>query len=97
MAGYSGYRIFEETIRIDSSAHFLGLRLNFFVAIVGTVAGLTWFVFSQRRRPVPEPAGQAPPAPSGAGGSQPQESDDSQPQKSGDSQPQESGVTNPSS
>jgi prolipoprotein diacylglyceryl transferase len=67
VAGYSGYRIFEETIRIDSSAHFLGLRLNFFVALVGTVAGLTWFFFSQRRRaalepagPVPESAGQAP-------------------------------------
>ncbi len=62
VAGYSAYRIFEETIRIDSSAHFLGLRLNFFVALVGTAAGLTWFVFSQRRRPVPQPAGQAPEA-----------------------------------
>jgi len=60
VAGYSAYRIFEETIRIDSSAHFLGLRLNFFVALVGTVAGITWFVFSQRRKPAPEPAGPAP-------------------------------------
>jgi prolipoprotein diacylglyceryl transferase len=49
VAGYSGYRIFEETIRIDSSAYFLGLRLNFFVAIVMTAAGLTWFVIVQRR------------------------------------------------
>ena len=49
VAGYSGYRIFEETIRIDSSAYFLGLRLNFFVAIVVTVAGLIWFVISQRK------------------------------------------------
>jgi prolipoprotein diacylglyceryl transferase len=49
VAGYSGYRIFEETIRVDSSAYFLGLRLNFFVALVGTVAGLIWFVISQRR------------------------------------------------
>ena len=81
VAGYSGYRIFEETIRIDSSAHFLGLRLNFFVALVGTVAGITWFIFTQRRRPAPEPAGEVPPVPSGAG----------------DSQPQESGVTNPTS
>ena len=48
-AGYSGYRIFEESIRIDSSEYFLGLRLNFFVAIVGTVAGLVWFVIVQRR------------------------------------------------
>jgi prolipoprotein diacylglyceryl transferase len=49
VAGYSGYRIFEETIRIDSSAHFLGLRLNFFVAIVMTAAGVAWFIVVQRR------------------------------------------------
>src|SRR5580693_320327 len=49
VAGYSAYRIFEETIRVDSSAHFLGLRLNFFVAIVATAAGLVWFVIAQRR------------------------------------------------
>jgi prolipoprotein diacylglyceryl transferase len=49
VAGYSGYRIFEETIRIDSSAHFLGLRLNFFVAIVLTAAGFAWFLIVQRR------------------------------------------------
>jgi prolipoprotein diacylglyceryl transferase len=49
VAGYSGYRIFEETIRVDSSAHFLGLRLNFFVAIVLTVAGLAWFAIVQTR------------------------------------------------
>ena len=48
VAGYSAYRIFEEFIRIDSSAHFLGLRLNSYIAIVGTIAGLCWFVFSQR-------------------------------------------------
>jgi prolipoprotein diacylglyceryl transferase len=49
VAGYSGYRIFEETIRIDSSAYFLGLRLNFFVAIVVTAAGLAWFAVVQYR------------------------------------------------
>jgi prolipoprotein diacylglyceryl transferase len=49
VAGYSGYRIFEETIRIDSSEYFLGLRLNMFVAIVLTVIGLVWFVLAQRR------------------------------------------------
>jgi phosphatidylglycerol---prolipoprotein diacylglyceryl transferase len=49
VAGYSGYRIFEETIRIDSSAYFLGLRLNFFTAVAVTTAGLAWFVFTQRR------------------------------------------------
>jgi prolipoprotein diacylglyceryl transferase len=49
VAGYSAYRIFEETIRIDSSAHFLGLRLNMYIAIALTIAGLVWFVRSQRR------------------------------------------------
>jgi prolipoprotein diacylglyceryl transferase len=49
VAGYSAYRIFEETIRIDSSAYFLGLRLNFFVALVGTAAGLAWFAVTQHR------------------------------------------------
>jgi prolipoprotein diacylglyceryltransferase len=52
VAGYSGYRIFEETIRVDSSAYFLGLRLNFFVALVVTIAGLAWFPISQRHRHV---------------------------------------------
>jgi prolipoprotein diacylglyceryl transferase len=61
VAGYSAYRIFEETIRVDSSAHFLGLRLNFYIAIVGTAAGIAWFAWTQRRRPEPEPARQAEP------------------------------------
>jgi prolipoprotein diacylglyceryl transferase len=56
VAGYSGYRIFEETIRIDSSAYFLGLRLNFFIAIAVTVAGLAWFAFTQRPSAVQVPA-----------------------------------------
>jgi prolipoprotein diacylglyceryltransferase len=50
VAGYSAFRIFEESVRIDSSAHFLGLRLNFFIACLGTAAGLAWFAFAQRRR-----------------------------------------------
>src|SRR5689334_8610560 len=67
VAGYSAYRIFEETIRTDSSAYFLGLRLNFFTAIVLTAAGLAWFVLVQRygsERPArtPEAASVAGPA-----------------------------------
>lgn len=50
VAGYSGYRIFEETIRIDSSAHFLGMRLTFFIATTVTPAGLLWFAAVQLRR-----------------------------------------------
>jgi prolipoprotein diacylglyceryl transferase len=75
VAGYSAFRIFEESVRIDSSVYFLGLRLNFYIAVIGTVGGLVWFAVVQRRpeRPVvirPAPAGnpaqpdaEAPPAP----------------------------------
>jgi prolipoprotein diacylglyceryl transferase len=49
VAGYSGYRVFEESIRIDSSEHFLGVRLNMFVAVLLTVIGVVWFVIAQRR------------------------------------------------
>ena len=62
VAGYSGYRIFEETIRIDSSAYFLGLRLNFFIAIAVTVAGLAWFAFTQRRGAARRPSAVRVPA-----------------------------------
>jgi prolipoprotein diacylglyceryltransferase len=61
VAGYSGYRIFEETIRIDSSAYFLGLRLNFFIAIMMTGAGLAWFIAVQRRRRLPQGPAAPPP------------------------------------
>jgi prolipoprotein diacylglyceryl transferase len=48
VAGYSAFRIFEETLRIDYSNHILGLRLNFFVASALCIAGLLWFVGIQR-------------------------------------------------
>jgi prolipoprotein diacylglyceryl transferase len=50
VAGYSAFRIFEESLRIDNSQHFGGLRLNFYVASVLTVVGLVWFIRTQRRR-----------------------------------------------
>jgi prolipoprotein diacylglyceryl transferase len=53
VTGYCGYRIFEETIRIDSSAYFLGLRLNFFIAIAMTLVGLAWFIAVQRHHAEP--------------------------------------------
>jgi prolipoprotein diacylglyceryl transferase len=60
VAGYSGFRIFEETLRIDYSKHVLGLRLNFFVALVLCLAGLLWFVAIQRGwRGLGGPAGQS--------------------------------------
>ena len=49
VAGYSAYRIFEETMRIDSSAYVLGMRLNFFTAVAATAAGLGWFALAQNR------------------------------------------------
>ncbi|MHB8657014.1 MAG: prolipoprotein diacylglyceryl transferase [Solirubrobacteraceae bacterium] len=48
VAGYSGFRMFEETLRIDYSEHILGLRLNFFVALLLCLFGLGWFVAIQR-------------------------------------------------
>jgi prolipoprotein diacylglyceryl transferase len=56
--GYSGFRIFEEHLRIDHSQHFFGLRLNFFVATGMALIGLAWFLYTQRRRPK-EPRGDA--------------------------------------
>ena len=56
VAGYSAFRIFEETQRVDSSEHFLGLRLNFYVATILTIIGLVWFIVSQRRPARPDPA-----------------------------------------
>jgi prolipoprotein diacylglyceryl transferase len=47
VAGYSGFRIFEETIRIDYSNYVLGMRLNFWIATLICLAGLLWFAHSQ--------------------------------------------------
>jgi prolipoprotein diacylglyceryltransferase len=60
--GYSAYRIFEESLRIDSSVYFLGLRLNTYIASALAVIGLLWFWRSQRRpdpEPAPDPAPEA--------------------------------------
>jgi prolipoprotein diacylglyceryltransferase len=50
VAGYAGFRIFEEQLRVDPSHHLLGLRLNFFVATAVCLAGLAWFAWTQRGR-----------------------------------------------
>ena len=47
--GYSAYRIFEESLRIDSSVYIFGLRLNMYIASVLAVIGAVWFYRSQRR------------------------------------------------
>jgi prolipoprotein diacylglyceryl transferase len=48
VAGYSAFRIFEETQRIDYSNHFLGMRVNFWIASALCLLGLLWFVAVQR-------------------------------------------------
>ncbi len=69
VAGYSGFRIFEERLRIDPAHHILGQRLNFWVALLLCIAGLVWFVAIQRGwrwcwpAPQPSPAPAKPSAP----------------------------------
>jgi prolipoprotein diacylglyceryl transferase len=56
VTGYSAFRIFEESLRVDPAHHILGQRLNFWVAIILTIVGATWFVWTQRaeaRDPMP--------------------------------------------
>jgi prolipoprotein diacylglyceryl transferase len=48
VSGYSAFRIFEELLRVDPAHHLFGLRLNFYVAIGLTIAGLAWLVRIQR-------------------------------------------------
>jgi prolipoprotein diacylglyceryl transferase len=51
VAGYSAFRIFEETQRIDPSHHLFGLRINLYVAAVLTLIGAAWCLWNQRRTP----------------------------------------------
>jgi prolipoprotein diacylglyceryltransferase len=48
VTGYSAFRIFKESLRVDPSEHFLGLRLNLYVAAVLTLAGAAWFWRTQQ-------------------------------------------------
>jgi prolipoprotein diacylglyceryl transferase len=66
VTGYSAFRIFEETLRIDSSEHFLGLRLNFYIATILAITGIVWFIRSQRRKDDAAPAEPAESVPSSA-------------------------------
>ena len=49
VAGYSAFRLFEENLRIDYSVHVLGMRLNFWIALIVMLAGLAWFAWIQWR------------------------------------------------
>ena len=48
VVGYCAFRIFEETQRIDYSNYFLGMRVNFWVAMLLGLFGVFWFVAIQR-------------------------------------------------
>ncbi len=63
VAAYSGFRVFEETQRIDYSNYFLGMRVNFWIASVLCLFALICFALIQRgfRGWGTEPAEAAPP------------------------------------
>ncbi len=67
VTGYSAFRIFEETLRVDPAHHYLGERLNFWVASLLTIVGAAWFVYTQRagrdEQPVDASPAQAPAEP----------------------------------
>jgi prolipoprotein diacylglyceryl transferase len=62
VAGYSAFRIFEESLRVDSSVHIFGLRLNMYVAIILMIIGLVWFYRIQRRPAASAAASETEPA-----------------------------------
>jgi prolipoprotein diacylglyceryl transferase len=82
--GYSAYRIFEESLRIDSSVHIFGLRLNMYIATILAIVGAVWFYRIQRR---PESAPAASPDSASASASASAEADGSGPD--GDDTPDE--------
>jgi prolipoprotein diacylglyceryl transferase len=56
---YTAFRAYEETLRIDPSHHFLGQRLNFWVAVVLfalSTAFFIWWQFLRRGEDVERPA-----------------------------------------
>jgi prolipoprotein diacylglyceryl transferase len=58
VAYYTAFRIYEETLRIDPSAHFGGQRLNFWVSIgffVASVACFVWWQFLRKPGKPSEP------------------------------------------
>jgi len=68
VAYYTFWRMFEELLRVDPSHHFLGERINFWVALVVFLAAAVVFVRLQFYRPAgPEPTtGTRRPSPAGS-------------------------------
>jgi prolipoprotein diacylglyceryl transferase len=65
IAIYTAFRCFEETLRIDPSNHFLGMRINFWVSLLCFVASVAFFIWWQfLRTPKPgQPKAKPRPAP----------------------------------
>jgi prolipoprotein diacylglyceryl transferase len=85
VAGYSAFRIFEESIRIDPSHRYLGLRLNFYVATLLCLAGLVWFWRIQRGRGWP--GGSEPPEETAAAVERPPPARGAKPEPTGQASP----------
>jgi prolipoprotein diacylglyceryl transferase len=68
VAYYTFWRMFEELLRVDPSHHFLGERVNFWVALVVFLAAVASFLWLQFFRPAgPEPTtGARGPEPAGS-------------------------------
>src|SRR5947208_3144341 len=60
---YTAFRMYEESLRIDPSNHFLGMRLNFWVALGCFIASIAFFIWWQflRKPDAPKPAKAAKP------------------------------------
>jgi prolipoprotein diacylglyceryl transferase len=63
VALYCFGRFWVEMLRIDPAHHVGGLRLNDWVALAGIVAGIVWFIQTQRRGRVRQPRRRKPPKP----------------------------------
>jgi len=55
-------RFFVELLRVDPAHELAGLRLNAWVALLGIVIGVVWYVLSQRREHPRSPSGATHPA-----------------------------------
>jgi prolipoprotein diacylglyceryl transferase len=65
VAWYTSFRSFEETLRVDPSHEYFGLRLNFYVSVTLFVVAVLVFVWSQRRGEEPRRPRKAPAVPEG--------------------------------
>jgi prolipoprotein diacylglyceryl transferase len=65
VAWYTSFRSFEETLRVDPSHEYFGLRLNFYVSVTLFVLSVLVFIWSQRRGEEPRRPRKAPAVPEG--------------------------------